>query len=235
MKLGIGIGVPFGRKSRLNTGVSDSDIYFNNVILLMHADGEDGSTNFIDSSKNTKIITAYNQAQLSSAQKVFGSSSMYFNSETSHARITPNADFTFNTDDLTVEFFAKYSSYSGARPFGMFNGQIGVLQLYIVGGQLGIETNDSAGGIGGSVPLNTWTHIAASKEGGVIRTFVGGNKVYEYTDTRALVAPTTININQYGVGSGYGGVGYIDEVRVTRGVARYTSNFIAPTKPFPNK
>lgn len=213
---------------------SSSDPGYANVALLLHADGANDSAVFVDSSSTPKIVTAYNGAKISTANSKFGGSAFYFSGPTSHARITPTADFAFGTGDFTMECWVNYSSHAGARPVGLFNGTVGVVQLYIASGSLVVETGDNAGGAGGSVPLNEWVHLAVTRASGVVRSFVNGTKVYEYIDSRSLNAPANININQYGNGVGYGGVGFVDEVRITKGVARYTTTFARPTEAFPN-
>ena len=212
-----------------------ADAHYESVALLLHCEGDNGSTVFVDSSPRPKTVTARSGAQLSTAEASAGASALYFDSSASHARVAPHADFGFGTGDFTLECWVKYSSYAGARPLTLFNGLTGVVQLYISGGgALVVETGDTAGGGGGTVPLNTWVHLAVTREGGVVRSFVGGLKVYEYTDARALATPANININQYGNASGYGGVGYVDEVRITKGVARYTEGFVPSRAAFPD-
>lgn len=208
------------------------DSSFDKVILLLHADGANDSTAFVDSSPTPKIVTAYNGAKISTSKSKFGGASFDFSGAPSHVRITPTTDFAFGTGDFTLECWVNYSVHSGARPIALFNGSSGVVQLYISGGALVVETSDANGGVGGSVPLNVWTHLAVSRESGVVRSFINGVKVYQYTDAGALGAPSNVNINQYGSGGGYGGTGFVDEVRITKGLARYTTDFTPATEPF---
>jgi hypothetical protein len=209
-----------------------ADPDFDKVVLLLHADGTNGSTTFTDSSATPKTAIAYNGAIISTAESKFGGSSLYFSGPTSHLRASPESAFTIGTDDFTMECWANYSSYSGARPLGLFNGTTGIVQMYISSGALGIETRDAYGGAGGSVPLNEWVHLAVTRESGVVRSFINGTKVYEYTDSGSLGTPAQVNINQYGNGGGSGGTGYIDDVRITIGLARYVANFTPPTEAF---
>lgn len=205
---------------------------FAKIAALLHADGVDGSTTFVDSSASPKTVTAYNGAQISTADFAFGGSSFYFPSSAAHARITPAADFAIGAADFTVQCRVKYSSHSGARPFGLFAGSAGILQIYISGGALGVETNNAYGGLGGSVPRDEWVPLEVSRASGVVRSFINGVKVYEYTDNNPLSEPTHVNINQYANGGGYGGVGYVDEVCITIGLALNTANFTPLTEAY---
>lgn len=209
------------------------DIYSSNVVLLLHGNGVDGSTTFIDSSESPKTATAYNDAAISTESARFGGASFYFPAPSAHIRVTPASAFAIGTSDFTLECWVYYSSYAGARPIGLFNGSTGVVQMYITaGGALGVETRDAYGGAAGSVPLNEWVHLAVARASGVVRSFIDGTKVYEYTDSGSLAEPAQVNINQYGNGGGSGGTGYIDEVCITIGVARYTASFTPPTLEF---
>lgn len=208
------------------------DTDFDKVALLLHADGANGSTTFTDSSATPKTVTAYNGAVISTTESKFGGSSLYFSGPTSHLRVAPESAFAIGTSDFTLECWVNYSSYAGARPLGLFNGATGVVQMYIAGGALGVETRDAYGGAAGSIPLNEWVHLAVARASSVVRSFINGTKVYEYTDSGSLATPAQVNINQYGNGGGSGGTGYIDDVRVTIGLARYVANFTPPTEAF---
>jgi hypothetical protein len=94
-------------------------------------------------------------------------------------------------------------------------------------------------GIVGSVPTNQWNHIALVRNSGTFTLYINGSSA---TSSSAVTAATALfngTVHQIGAlnSSGYGTffVGYIDEVRVTRGVARYTSTFTPDTNQFADK
>jgi hypothetical protein len=83
-----------------------------------------------------------------------------------------------------------------------------------------------------AISNNVWTHIAISKSGNSTKLFVNGTQSGStYTDNNTYLATAQLQI-----GARYDGVasflGYIDDVRVTKGIARYTSNFAVPTTAF---
>jgi YD repeat-containing protein len=82
--------------------------------------------------------------------------------------------------------------------------------------------------------LNTWYHYALTKQGTTFRLFINGQ--LETTATSAQVTdPMNVSLN---IGGGFGGEnfrGYIDEVRITKGVARYAASFMVPTKEHSNQ
>jgi len=82
------------------------------------------------------------------------------------------------------------------------------------------------------ISLNVWTHVACCRQSGVIRMFVNGVK-----STETLTYTTNISQDLMVIGTdrslSNGFIGLMDEVRITKGIARYTANFPVPTAPFP--
>lgn len=85
----------------------------------------------------------------------------------------------------------------------------------------------------GAVSANTWAHIAVTRSSGVIRAFVNGVQGYSTTDTTNYTA-SYMNVGGY-YSTTYVMLGYIDDLRITKGVARYTSNFQPPQVAFANQ
>jgi hypothetical protein len=85
-----------------------------------------------------------------------------------------------------------------------------------------------------SFTLNTWHHIAVVRNAGTYKVFKDGTDITTstYTDSSTLDLSGMI-IGDSSV-SGRNFVGYIDEFRITKGVARWTANYTPPTAPFPN-
>jgi hypothetical protein len=87
----------------------------------------------------------------------------------------------------------------------------------------------------GTLLTNTWQHIAYTRTGGTGRLFVGGVLAGSWADTTNYVG----TVNRLGQTSASNAVdnrlsGYIDDLRITKGVARYTAGFTPPTAAFPN-
>jgi hypothetical protein len=85
---------------------------------------------------------------------------------------------------------------------------------------------------------NTWYHIAVTRSGNTFRTFVNGVVEKTYTSSAAVFSDATIPYNigrtAYLSGTFYYN-GYIDDLRVTKGYARYTTTFTPPTVAHPLK
>lgn len=102
----------------------------------------------------------------------------------------------------------------------------GVLSVYS-NGAYRISTTSGA-----IVELNTWTHVAATRSGGTTRVFVNG--VLTGSNTNSYSPAYTNPL--IGVNSSYTPAifqGYIDDLRITKGYARYTAAFTPPTRPLP--
>jgi len=85
---------------------SDSNIdpYYENVTLLLHLSGADGSTTFTDSSSASKTITTSGTPVLSSSEYKFAGGSGYFNGSSKLiAATSSDPDFVFGTGDFTAE------------------------------------------------------------------------------------------------------------------------------------
>jgi hypothetical protein len=234
-------------------GLAVQDPYYANVSLLLHGDGTNGSTTIIDNSPTPKTVTAVGNAQISTAQSKFGGSSIAFDGNADYLTIPDSADWNL-PNDFTIEAWVYLTAYS-ANNAGYF-GAVIVSQYTAAGGgsDLGwqLRINGTASSyttinlytgvtdlnFAATVSLNTWTHVAVTRSGSSIRAFVNGTQ-----------AGSTITNSDAFTESGnrqlwIGGLndttyrfwlpGYIDDLRITKGVARYTANFIPPAAPFPN-
>lgn len=233
------------------------DPYIGSVSLLLRANGADGGTVFSDSSPNNLSITRFpsSTAVTSTSVKKFGTASMYVNGNYNGGVTSPlNSLFNFEAGDFTVEgWMYVVAGYAGNLAIMAFNGveygqYLGwsVWLETISGGNYTVATvrlGTSAGSYlqyqsAVSLPLNTWHHIAVSRNGTNLRIFANG-----------VQAGTTHNVGSLSVYSptngslGIGGLGnqgaqsfngYIDEFRITKGVGRYTSNFTVQTEQFNN-
>ncbi len=233
------------------TSAGPTDPDFANVSLLLHGDGTNGSTTIVDSSSSPKTVTAVGDAQISTAQSKFGGSSIEFDG-TGDYLSTPATSFQFLhklTDSWTAESWVYVTSSSSANTIfdtgGASGGTIGTLFYFTASLSLRATVRQGASGAFASSPnnivtLNSWHHIASCYDQSTLRIFVDGTLVGSTTINTQSSTDSTQSTLKVGVYE-YGGTildgfmnGYIDDLRITKGVARYTSNFTAPTAPFPD-
>lgn len=207
------------------------DLYYNNVVLLMHFDGANNSTNFVD--EKGKTITAFGNAQISTSQSKFGGSG-YFDGSSSYVSIPQSTDFDFSTGDFTIEFWiytdtAQTSQFIKSKDSGSSaNGiqiDLGKMGLWLDGVGKFVSSTFA-------IPNNSWVHTAFVRSGTNFTIYINGIADGVAVDSSAYSLQYG---SQLGVGAAFYGSslnGYLDELRITKGVARYTINFVPPTTPF---
>ena len=218
------------------------DPSFANVVLLCHFDGTNGSTTFVDSSGAARSVTATGSISLTTAQQKFGTASLDAGAASSYAGAATSADWNFGTGPFTVEAWIRpTATISGFRAvvaqwnvapnqawFLGFNGT-NLTFVFTANGTTVIQYTATF-----SPTLNTWMHLAVDRDaGGALRVYTDGTQ-------RMLQTPGAIFASTLGLYIGNDGnltrnfVGQIDEVRITKGIARYAGAFTAPTAPFPD-
>jgi hypothetical protein len=211
-----------------------TDPNFSSVSLLLHLDGSNGATTFTDNSSNGFTMTAGGNAQLNTTVTKFGTAAVIWDSTGDFLRTPSNAAFTFGTGDFTIEFWSYFdaSFNTGASAILM---SIGAFRnIMYISNTLRFRSDGGTNLItGGALSLSTWYHIALTKSGNDHRLFIDGTQTGStYTNTSSYTADRiTFGANNTGANN-Y--LGSMDEIRVTKGVARYTSNFTAPTQAFPD-
>lgn len=206
------------------------DPYFGNVSLLLHADGT-GNT-FVDSSSYTRVVTAYGNATQSATHSKFGGKSAYFDGSGDYLSLGENAAFTqWGNENWTVELWFRAASVSAYGPLFSASGR---MNLHILSQK--VYLNNAVDGVGGILTsevlsANTWHHVVAVRSGSTCSLYVDGTLAAS-GDVPFGTGPGALNI---GGDASSSFSGYIDEVRHTRGVARYTGSTITvPTAAFPD-
>jgi hypothetical protein len=215
------------------------DTNYSNVSLLCHFDGSNGSTTFTDNSQNSRTITSNNGAAISTAQSKFGGASAYFDGANDWLTLSFQNDFTFGTADFTVEFWLYptnlganlasqqiFFTAQGSNGLGLsvWNNNIHISQYGVA------DLYDFASA---AVANNTWVNVAVSRNGTSFRCFINGVQVGSTQTNSTNFAGSSTSYIGAGVGI-LSYAGYIDEFRVTKGIARYTSNFTPSTTAFAN-
>jgi len=178
-------------------------------------------------------------AQISTSVKKYGTGSLSFDG-TGDYLTTPNSpNLNFGSGDFTIELWL-YSTVGTSNESVVNKGynNAGNLSylLFLDANTLGFFASsngtsfDIASNISmGTATQNTWVHFAASRSGSSIRLFRNGTLINTVTSSATIYTGTT---NLYIGSSDSGGLnfnGYIDDLRITKGYARYTATFTPPT------
>lgn len=228
---------------KILTTAPSGDPWYNYTALLLKMNGTNGSTTFTDESYTPKTMTVFGNSNISTAQLKYGTASGYFDGTGDYLRTPYSSGFDPGaTGDYTAECWIYPTNVTSLRAiFGPYcnpSATQGWIMYQGANGELALTTRDIAGTSGGVVSasgvlvINQWQHIAWTKTGKVHKLWHNGIKVAEATDTLDLyVNPSYGFIIGRWDDSGTTGrdfVGYMDDIRLTKGAARYTANFQPP-------
>ena len=237
-------GVPVRVHSRTTGGLLASDVssdgnpvvgdaHFADVVLL--TDFENG---LIDKSNYAHTLTLGGSAGVVTTQAAVGSTKSLSGTFT-----TPTAAEWALPGDFTIEMEFWVNSWSpglqtliniGSYGNFMLRLQSTILELWIGGSNPGFSLNGGA-----TIPTNTWHHLAVTRASGVMRVWFNGVQVgADYSNAYSIPANAIlVGASAHASASEYLN-GFLDELRITKGVARYSANFTRPTAPhkaFANK
>jgi hypothetical protein len=222
-----------------------NDPYWTSTVLLLGFDGADGATVYADESYVARgNVTAGGNAQIDTAEFKFGTASALFDGTGDSFSYADNADFEFGSGAFTIEAWINTDTITGTHAIisksGSSSTRSWILRhngatlewLVSLDGGFTISTVDVSGG---TLTTGTWHFVAFDYDTSKYRMYLNGTMVGSSTTARTLFnANVGLNIGLLASG-GSGFDGWIDEVRVTKGVARYASDggHAVPTAAFP--
>jgi len=222
-----------------------SDPYFADVVALLHFDGAAGSTTFTDSCASPNTVTAHGAVQISTAHSKFGASGVFDGS--SYLTAPAAAPLNLTSGDFTIEgWFYTTSLTSGNMSMVDKDGVAGTsyaqydisvaptgkLYAYLGGGD---GTSHPGTGYNGTttITLNAWHHFALVKSGSTCLGFLDGVQQWSGAAPAMYEGGKPLYVGyQAGQPAAAYFHGYIDDLRITKGVARYTAPFTPPTAAF---
>jgi hypothetical protein len=194
--------------------------------------------------------TLYGNAQIDNSVYKFGSGS-FKNPASGLMHFTDSDDWRFSNGNWTVDLWARFNSLpidTAAMDFVSYydyntSNRCWHVRIYNDGGNIKLDTTYSTTGVdantnfgsGVSLSLNTWYHFAFVRDGNVLRYFLNGVAVgtavvtatfYNAQSCLLVGAMGSPTVNAYPID------GYIDEVRISKGIARWTTNFAPPSAPY---
>lgn len=185
--------------------------------------------------------------KISTTVAKFGGSSIYFDGVGDYITALHNDVFSFGSSNFTVEMWVYTSSFADNR--GLFSKRITNAPTESLTAYIEITTGKiafTATGSGSSwevnllttasISANTWAHLAFVRSGNTWTIYIDG--VSQATTTQSISITSNTNAFTIGATAANGAFpfnGYIEDMRVTKGVARYTANFTPPNAAFPDK
>lgn len=209
--------------------------------LLLHWDWPNNSTVFTDSELTPKSVSVAGDSKISTALSKFGSSSMYFDWAWDYLTLPNSNDWEFGSWDFTIDWW-EYRTACWNRPVLARDSSMTFTPFligYCDGGswfsQIYITSNWSSWDIASGKSLwtttfNIWNHFAVVRNGNNFYIFKNGFQTDSWTSSLSILANSnSLNIARW-EGSDF--AGYLDELRISKWVARRTSNFTPPTMSY---
>lgn len=209
------------------------DADFDKVSLLLNCDGTNGSTSFVDNSLRTKVATV-SGAQIITSQFKFGGASGEFTTG-DYLTYLASADFGFGTGDFTIEYWMRPTltgdSNNAILDFRDVDAGIPLLIGSTTGGAIRYYDGATVR-TGGSMAANVWAHVSWTRISNVNNIRLDGVTVSSYTATQDFGSskPLCIGANVVKTAERYNGL--LDEIRITKGLGRYPTDFTPSTAPF---
>ena len=199
------------------------------------------SNKFVDNSTNAFALTRNGDVLVSSLNPFQRNTktSMYFDGTGDLLSIPINPVFGFGTGDFTVEFWMNLNSLMTTEMDILDCQTTNAFCIYKITTSGALAWRPYAGTdqtilAHASIPIRQWVHVAVSRSSGTTKAFVNGVQTNSVADATNYAIPTVV----YTVGGRNGGTfgvpGYIEDLRITRGYARYTANFAPTTTKFPS-
>lgn len=223
---------------------SNDTCFDTDTVLMLHANGSDADTTFTDSSGTPKTITANGNSQVDTAQFKFGGSSALFDGANSYLTTADSNDWNFGTNNFTIDFWVRFNSLATIETLVEQNDGSGNNLWRIRRTLTDINFIVISAGVtiinitGTWTPVtNTWYHVAAVRGwGGNANDFavtVDGVATATGTDTDSVPDfSASLIVGRRNSDSDQYLDGWMDELRIVKGTAVWTSNFTAPSAEY---
>jgi hypothetical protein len=204
----------------------------------------------------SNVIETLGDAKISTAVKKYGNASIYFDGSGDYLYAAPNLNYAMGSGDFTIEFWYYPVSQNPAwnpNIMGNYNATWTTNKWAfhaphsVAAGKYSFWVNNYVNNAPilastSNITNGAWVHLAITRSGSTWRMFVNGTIEATATSSAALDGGTAASMDGFYVGANfYSGEGgryinaYIDDLRITKGYARYTANFTAPTAALTTK
>jgi len=220
-------------------GAGGPDPFITSVRMLLHFNGANNSTTFTDSSQHAYAVTRAGSAKISTTQSKFGGSAGYFDG-TGDYIYSDNTYPAWGTSAVTAECFFRYDYDPDTQYLFDFRNFSGDVEPFIylndsneINFGLDNATQESI-----AAATGTWHHVAVTRNSNTWRFFLNGTQVGSDHTMATSLSRRCLTIGTSRINRDTSSTrkynGYVDDFRLSVGVARYTSNFTVTTTQFPD-
>lgn len=210
------------------TAAEPGDLEWNNVTLSISGNGENNSTDFSSADAKSHTVSGSGDVKYSTTQYKYGTASIYFDGTGDYLTVSDSTDFTIGaSESFTFECWVYLSNAAVNRVIFYIGGwrlmvqNTGPKLWFSLGSTWTIQNS-------ATFTLNGWHHIALVRNVNTFYLFLDGTSTSSNTSTTSN-DPIALYIGRDPYETSWNFQGYIDDIRLTKGVARYTANFDVPT------
>ncbi|MDD5589745.1 MAG: LamG domain-containing protein [Candidatus Portnoybacteria bacterium] len=205
--------------------------------LLIQSHEPADSTIFVDSSQYAHSISKLPGVHHETNEAKFIPSSIFFDGRFGRLIVNDSDDWNFGSGNFTIDAWVNFARVANGNFVTQYTDGSNYFQFLYYSGQLYLEARVSGVNVFSVTPSWTprrdnWYHIACVRDGSNVKVFVNGIMLEEQTGVSGSVGDFTrpLFIGSDGWGDDFRG--YIEELRVSKGVARWTSDFPPPIAPY---
>ena len=211
--------------------------------FLWHCDGTDGDT--ADQTATTgQTISLEGNAQLNTGYKKFGTAALLLDGTGDYATVPDSDDWYFGTGDFTIDVWTRITANTHSSAiYSQWSASTDYVYLYYTGATLIFKAVS-----GGSTVahyyvtvnlVNAWHHVEIARNGTSFYMFVDGTLLTPTVGTAIASSeiPNIASVLYIGAcgeaaATEISCYGSIDEPRISKGIARHTTNFTPPASPY---
>lgn len=231
--------------------VASGDPYWRSVVCLVAAEGANGSTTITDSSAFARALTPAGNAQISTTHSRYSTSSLRLDGAGDKVTAPISGDLDFGTGDFTIELDFRLVSHGAAGIFDLYyTCLVGCMEqntpgagwgLWLIGtaaAKTQLSFNNGLVGINANYTflLDTWYNVRVTRKDGTVYAFVDGTLITSVALAANLGVSKKLNIGNHEDtvrGDTFMLDGYVDNLRITKGVCRSTLSYTLTTVPHP--
>jgi len=228
--------------ARIGTGANNTELtisYGANVVLVCKFNSTDGATSYTTETGQT--VTFVGASEISTNYMKFGGSSLLLSSAGDYVTVPDSVDWYFGTSDFTIDMWVRFSNISSDQAFAgqykdndnfwyVYKPTNNKLSIYFING--GVEIANYIMTDTWSLSANTCYHLAFVRNGTTAKIFIDGisqtlteNVAFGTGDVGNIAADLAFGA----LAGGNQFIGYMDEIRIIKGLAQWTSDFTPPT------